>query len=90
MMSERMAPYQCPVCRSRLDAATNLTGKTAPTDGDVSICFDCSSIVVFTADLKLRLPTDDELLVYVKDERITRIVTLVAQSIAERQVVRGH
>lgn len=53
---------KCPFCGYIINAATSPTGDQPPEPGDVSICFKCTSYVVFDDNLKLRCMTDDELL----------------------------
>lgn len=42
-----MPEAQCPVCESKLDAASPTTGAPAPMAGDVSICFYCTAFLMF-------------------------------------------
>lgn len=61
---------QCPHCGRALDRAsqTDLESEevlcaTMPTPGDVTIdMFGCGEWAVFDSDLRLRVPTDDELI----------------------------
>jgi hypothetical protein len=51
-MTSRLTPCLCPVCESKLDAAsaTNRDGAT-PQSGDVTICIYCTTVLAFTDDL---------------------------------------
>jgi hypothetical protein len=51
----RLAPQFCPVCFTLLDAATNLTGKGPPVEGDFTICIGCRSVLRFGAGLAMEL-----------------------------------
>lgn len=50
----------CPSCGRLNDAHTGVSGKAAPEPGDVSLCFGCAEPAIYTQDLQLRRPTDDE------------------------------
>ena len=51
---------QCPHCGHRTDRARSVFGDHAPSENDLSLCFECGEWSVFGADLALRAPTDDE------------------------------
>lgn len=53
-------PLDCPCCHAHLNAATGLTGAFAPAPGDLSVCFDCASFLVWNSDSDFRLITPDE------------------------------
>jgi hypothetical protein len=55
MKTTRHRKTSCPACAKVIDMATNLTGKTAPDEGDVSVCFGCGAFLAFNPDLTLRL-----------------------------------
>ena len=61
MKTTRLPPASCPSCEKKLDAATHPTGDVAPSPGDVTICLGCQDILIFTEELGLRRPTDQEL-----------------------------
>src|SRR5258706_4935128 len=51
----------CPHCGALLNAATCITERdTNPEEGDYTICIVCGHLLVFAADLSLRLPTEIE------------------------------
>jgi RNase P subunit RPR2 len=53
----------CPVCGHKIDAVTSMDGDVrVPTDGDVSICGECTAFLVFDKNLQSQLLTPDELL----------------------------
>lgn len=57
----RTAPNLCPSCGSLLSAATAISNKNAvPKEGDPSVCLTCRALLVFDADLKLRLLSEAE------------------------------
>lgn len=54
----------CPYCGHRLDRAMAGDPKepdATPSEGDLSVCISCSSIMVFAADLTLRRPEPGEI-----------------------------
>lgn len=58
-------PYSlCPRCGYAMDAHMSLKDgrkERAPHQGDLGICAECGSTLVFDADLRLRVPTEEEL-----------------------------
>jgi hypothetical protein len=48
----------CPHCNTILDGATG-TGKCI-NPGAAAICYECAKLSIVGADLKLRLPTEEE------------------------------
>jgi hypothetical protein len=58
----RMPESACPVCHSRLDAATGagFDKPPIPEPGDVTQCGPCGTVLVFTESLDLRLATQAE------------------------------
>jgi hypothetical protein len=77
----------CPKCNKKLDAATCTDPKAfrGPSEGDISICAGCCTILRFGSDLKVREVTDDEMNalkqkhpdVYQHLERIRKITELM-------------
>lgn len=47
----------CPYCGKKLDAAS---GEGTPSPGDVSVCIECASPLMFTDELTLRVMTRAE------------------------------
>lgn len=64
MNSHRHIESLCPVCKERLDAASNADQvKSSPPEcGDVSICLYCASYLIFDEDLTLQLLSVEDLL----------------------------
>jgi hypothetical protein len=54
---------KCPACQHAISwtTAANKPGSPTPKPGEVSICIFCTAILIFDEQLKLRLPTRDEL-----------------------------
>lgn len=67
-MSRVQIDNVCPHCRYQPDTATEVTAlvedkpSPMPEPGDVSLCIECAEWSVFNKDLRLRVPTDKELL----------------------------
>lgn len=64
MKSHRHIESSCPVCKEKLDAASNaeVSDQSPPECGDVSICFYCASYLIFDEDLTLQLLSEEDLL----------------------------
>ncbi len=61
MKTTRLPSATCPSCGKKLDAATTFDEDVEPSPGDVTICLGCQDILIFTEELGLRRPTDQEL-----------------------------
>ena len=61
-MTTRGDPVKCWACGKSTDSTTAVIGEDSrPDAGDVSICFGCGELAIFTGhDLETRRPTDDE------------------------------
>jgi len=64
---------RCTNCRRMVRAATNPFDANTPAPGDISVCLHCGHIMVFTASLQLRNPTDAEQLDIAGDPRVIAI-----------------
>lgn len=53
---------ECPYCGKVNDLASSFKGKEKPEPGDISICIKCAGILVFDEELRIRRPTDSELI----------------------------
>lgn len=51
---------RCPACQSKVNSATDPTGRAVPVPGDLSVCAYCSAQLVFNSDLTVRLLLRDE------------------------------
>jgi hypothetical protein len=54
-----MAPTACPVCFTKLDAATH-AGNRTPKAGSIGVCVYCTTVLRYEADLTVRQLTDKE------------------------------
>jgi hypothetical protein len=66
----RVPKSVCPICFTALDAASGVGGDLVPSEGDVTVCLECGNIAVFTVDLRLRVPTEEEFSQLKHDRRI--------------------
>lgn len=60
----------CPACGYTFDSATETTGKSRPSAGDISICLRCANVMAFTEDLGVRALTATERDEVYRDERV--------------------
>lgn len=69
----------CPHCGAENDAFTPVTDPDSyPEEGDVSLCFSCAELAIFTGHgLEVRLPSDAELAELNADKRITTAQTTI-------------
>jgi RNase P subunit RPR2 len=57
----RLRPSKCTNCHKLIDSAST-TSNAVPKPRDITLCLYCGHIMVYTAKLKLRNPTDDEII----------------------------
>jgi hypothetical protein len=67
----------CANCGKRLDRASGVVDKHArnfkrPQAGDLSLCIGCGHVSVFDEDLRLRPPTDAEIVKWAADDRLVK------------------
>lgn len=79
----RMRPNACLNCGKELDSTTMVSEekigpKTRPSPGDFTICIECGHLMVFTKKMRLRNPTDAEILKVAGDKRMMAIQTALA------------
>lgn len=61
MKDHHVAPSNCPVCGKLNDMATGVGGTDAPVEGDISVCLTCQSVLRYGPDLRLELPTREQI-----------------------------
>lgn len=64
-VTTRLKPCPCPYCGAALDAATPARPEDAremPEPGASTICIECGGWLIFEKRLRLRKPTEDELI----------------------------
>ena len=57
----RLPADACPYCGHPLDAASSRDPQARPSPGDETLCIECGEWLVFGDELRLRKPSDDEL-----------------------------
>jgi hypothetical protein len=57
-----LPPSPCTACGKVSDTATHVGSDIAPSPGDMTICFYCHHLMVFTNNLTQRDLTDDEMI----------------------------
>jgi hypothetical protein len=63
-------PIRCPHCGGLVDTSCCFFKDKAPAPGDMTICFLCRELAVYTRKMNLRLPTERELYAIAGDERL--------------------
>jgi len=96
---ELVTGSHCPECGGFLDGATGVfegdqpDAKSQPKEGDVSICFYCSSLLKYGENLQLRNPTEEELAEIKADEKQWAIITHLREAMTraneEREEKKG-
>jgi hypothetical protein len=78
-------PSICPFCNQHHEAATAMGETPQPSDGAVSMCFQCGQFSVFDSDTfgGLRKPTKKEQRHFDRDEKLRELVT--AWKVTRRQ-----
>jgi hypothetical protein len=79
MKSTSVPESICLNCGHRLDCVGSLTEETAPSAGDVTLCINCSHIMLFTNELRLRNPTPAELDAISKQDEVFATLAALAR-----------
>lgn len=68
----------CPHCQGEVDSHTGVANPDTdvPEEGDASLCLYCGLPSIFTKDMMLRLPTEEERVQMMADENV--IATMAA------------
>jgi hypothetical protein len=67
----------CPHCGHTNDEHSATTGKPYPTDGDVSLCWQCHGLAMYTIGpygIALRMPTPEEMTAINADPRVKTVI----------------
>lgn len=64
---------ECVNCRKQLDGATCVGSGGTPGTGDFTVCIYCGHLMMFADDMRLRDPTDAEMIDIAGDERLIAI-----------------
>lgn len=61
MPTHPQPPGNCPECHHKFDRCTNTTNEFAgPAAGDLSVCIECGTMLIFESDLSVRRLTGRE------------------------------
>jgi hypothetical protein len=62
IVTTRHAASRCSVCGKTLDASTSVVDGRSPKRGDIGMCFECGTVLIFTDDdLHLRIASEAEI-----------------------------
>ena len=75
----------CLCCNKRLDGATAVSDAVLPVEGNFTVCVYCSHLMVFDTELKLRQPTDDEIIAAAANPDIIRAMRVTGRIRAENE-----
>ena len=80
-------PVICPYCSAHADRQSNFfeDRSPGPSEGDISLCFKCGSLAIFSYDMSLREPTPDEYVEFTKDDRVLKLLRAWSKSHCEMQ-----
>lgn len=79
---------RCLRCATRLDEHDDTRDPAAvPSEGDVSVCFHCGHLALFTAAGALRQPTESELVLMRRDPEVHRAMEAIRGSYTATQAV---
>lgn len=85
--SLRLNSGRCPCCDARLTGITPVDGALGPKNGDASICIYCAELLIFQADLSLRIMTPRERKTFLKNDKNVQLHN-AAREAAERRGIR--
>jgi hypothetical protein len=60
MKTTRTPKQPCPVCSTTLDITASFEGNT-PRQGDVTVCIQCLTVLIFGAGMEARIPSAEEM-----------------------------
>lgn len=61
LVTTRLKPGWCPVCRYEMDAATGVFEAVRPKPGDVTVCINCAALLQFAHDMSFMVADTHEL-----------------------------
>ena len=81
----------CPNCNYKLDAHTSVAdGEIVPKEGDGSVCINCGEILMFNADLKLELITNERLEEFEKESPAQfKMATMISSIIRAKYAAKN-
>jgi hypothetical protein len=87
MTGHRTKDTHCPYCNTELTAAAivNAEDDPKPDPGDLTMCFMCGEWLVFTEDLDLRKPNDEEFITIAFEPQCRQLRGIWLKMDAERR-----
>jgi hypothetical protein len=81
----------CPKCGHHINKATSVDDKhTSPVEGDVSVCIECSTMLIFNADMTLHIMSREEFYALPLEVRYEIAKAVFAVSAAKVMSQRTH
>lgn len=82
MSMTKMGNDYCPCCKALLDAASPAEGNKVPMPGDITICFYCAEVLMFSDDMELiKCP---EVIIETLSEETQVQIFIVTETIKEK------
>lgn len=81
-----VTPNRCPNCTHILEEATGVTTDDAPKPGDVTLCIYCAAVLVFTDDMMVRLPTEEESNEFANNAELMHMQKIVKMEVRRRSI----
>lgn len=61
MQDHAATPCNCPYCHYKVDRCLNISTAGPPKAGDFTLCIRCGNLSIFDSELKMRVPSEDDL-----------------------------
>lgn len=89
--SQHTPEMKCPNCGVTNDAASGLGHNDSPKPGDIAICIDCASILIYTPFDTLRIATPDDLSSFPVENQVKIAVAVAAtKHVITQRKKRSH
>lgn len=75
----------CPNCGVKQDGALAVTSIHRPEPGDIMVCIDCSHICIYSDNLTLRDPTDEEMVEIAGNPTIIKMMRTINEANKRRK-----
>ena len=76
-----MPECRCPYCGKKLDRCSSVQDRATPKPGDLTLCFGCSLLMAFDAELRVRPLNAQELERLLGDPELQEIVARTGAAI---------
>lgn len=85
--SRDIPEQKCPVCSCRLNATTAYSDpESTPDPGDVTVCIQCNTVLIFREGFKVEQPTNTEIV----DMKASGTWDVLQKMIAQLNRAKGH